>query len=62
MAIRQNRNQWSSWTEMQKGSDNEQYMDYDDEEGDDEEDENPVLVADLEVGKNVDLDISALNK
>ena len=43
---------------MQKGSDNEQYMDYDDEEGDDEEDENPVLVAHLEVGENVDLDIS----
>ena len=46
---------------IQKGSDNEQDLGYDDEEGDDE-DEHPVIVADLEVGEDVDLDTSALMK
>ena len=39
---------------MQEGSDDERYLCY-------VEDENPILVAKLEVGEDVDLDISALN-
>ena len=48
---------------MQEGSDDEPDLGYDDQEGDDEgdEDENPVLVAELEVGEDVDLDTSAQN-